>query len=114
MTHTDFHARAELYLGSDWHTATAQGPRSFATAAQAVRFAIEDAAPVSLRGARLLVGDSIFTRDDLVALYRAPDFPLPRKGDVKRSRARRIHRHRARMAQALRRTGQTVQIAAMA
>lgn len=95
MTYPDFHARAELYLGSDWHTAAAQGARSFATAAQAIRFALEEAAPVSLRGAKLLIGDASFERDELAELYRSPDFPLPRKGDIKRSRARRARNRRA-------------------
>lgn len=106
MIQLDFHARAALHLGSDWHTASAQGARSFATAAQAIRFALEEAAPVSLHGARLQVGDAIFLRDDLLALYRSPDFPLPRKGDIKRSRARRARRNRARPASAQARLSQ--------
>ena len=85
----DYHARAELYLGSDRHTALAQGARTFATAAQAIRFAFEEAAPVSLHGAMLKTGDAIFAGDDLAALYRSAEFPLPRKGDIKRSRKRR-------------------------
>ena len=89
MTYPDFHARAELYLGSDRHTATAQGARTFATAAQAIRFAMEEAAPVSLRGASLRVGDTTFARDEIDALYRSPAFPLPRRRDVKRALARR-------------------------
>ena len=79
MTHSDYLARAELYLGSDQHTAFAQGPRSFRTAAQAIRFAVEEAAPVSLRGARLIIGTESFSGDDLIRLHRSPDFPLPRK-----------------------------------
>ena len=47
----------ELFLGSNIATAKAQGPRRFSTAAKAVRFAMEHAAPVSLRGAMLRVGD---------------------------------------------------------
>jgi len=98
MTYPDFHARAELYLGSDWQTAAAQGARTFATAAQAIRFALEEAAPVSLRGARLQVGNAAFGREDLIALYLSPDFPLPRKGDIQRSRARRTRRLKAALA----------------
>ncbi|MEO8756294.1 MAG: hypothetical protein ABI398_00885 [Devosia sp.] len=79
MTQSNYQARAELYLGSDRATAFAQGPRSFRTAAQAIRFAVEEAAPVSLRGASLLVGDEIFSGDDLRRLHRSPDFPLPRR-----------------------------------
>ena len=79
MTHLNYQAPAELYLGSDQQTAFAQGPRSFRTAAQAIRFAIEEAAPVSLRGARLVIGTESFSGDDLLRLHRSPDFPLPRK-----------------------------------
>ena len=57
MTFMDFNARAELYLGSDRNTALEQGPRTFRTAAQALSFAFEQAAPVSLRGASLKVGN---------------------------------------------------------
>lgn len=101
MTYPDFHARAELYLGSDWQTAAAQGARTFATAAQAIRFAFEEAAPVSLRGAQLKVGDATFSRDELEALYRSTAFPLPRRQDIKRARARRAaNRHNWSPAQA--------------
>jgi hypothetical protein len=89
MTYPDFHARAELYLGSDRQTAAAQGARSFATAAQAIRFAMEEAAPVSLHGASLVVGNATFARDDIEALYRSAAFPLLRRQDIKRARARR-------------------------
>lgn len=89
MTHPDYHARAELYLGSDRHTALAQGARNFATAAQAIRFAFEEAAPVSLHGAMLKLGNATYSGDALAALYHSPAFPLARKSDGKRSRARR-------------------------
>ncbi|MCR6673359.1 hypothetical protein [Devosia ginsengisoli] len=94
MTFQDYHARAELYLGSDRHAAIEQGGRSFATAAQAIRFALEEAAPVSLHGAMLKVGGTTFGRDDLVALYHSPAFPLPRKRDSKRERLRRTRHYR--------------------
>ena len=49
-------APGDLFLGSDHSTARASGARHFSRAAKAVRFAMEQAAPVSLRGARLHVG----------------------------------------------------------
>ena len=79
MTQFDFQAPAELYLGSDWHTAAAQGPRAFRTAAQAIRFALEEAAPVSLKGASLQVAGQRFRKDEMIWLYRSLDYPLPRK-----------------------------------
>ena len=83
MTFPNYHARAELYLGSDRPTAMAQGGRTFATAAQAIRFAVEEAAPVSLHGAMLKVGGTTYAGADLAALYRNPAFPLPRKRSVR-------------------------------
>ena len=79
MTIQDYMARAELYLGRDWDSATAQGPRTFRTAAQAIRFALEEAAPVSLHGARLHIGDEVFSGNELTWLYRSPDYPFARK-----------------------------------
>jgi len=49
-------APGELFLGSDVITAQASGARQFRSAAKAVRFAMEQAAPVSLRGALLRIG----------------------------------------------------------
>jgi hypothetical protein len=79
MTNQDYLAAAELYLGSDRHSAAAQGPRSFRSAAKALRFAIEEAAPVSLRGARLLIGARSFGKNDMLALYNSRRYPLARK-----------------------------------
>lgn len=79
MTNQDYLAAAELYLGSDRHSAAAQGPRSFRSAAKALRFAIEEAAPVSLRGARLLIGTRSFGKNDMLALYNSRRYPLARK-----------------------------------
>jgi hypothetical protein len=82
MTNQDFLAAAELYLGSDRPSAMAQGPRAFRSAAKALRFAIEEAAPVSLRGARLTMGGKTFARADMLALYNSRRYPLARKHDL--------------------------------
>lgn len=79
MTYPDFQAPAELYLGSSWQTAAAQGSLSFRTAANAIRFALEHAAPVSLRGARLNIGNAEYSGADLHELYRSANYPLQRK-----------------------------------
>lgn len=79
MTSIDFNARAELYLGSDRKTAAEQGPRSFRTAAQALRFAFEEAAPVSRHGARLVIGDRSWANAELGRLYGSPAYPFARK-----------------------------------
>jgi hypothetical protein len=79
MTHSDYLARAELYLGRDHQTALAQGPRGFQTAAKALRFAFEEAAPVSLRGAQLRIGGKLYAGEQLASLYRDRRYPLRRK-----------------------------------
>jgi len=87
MPEFDYLARAELYLGSDWDTATSLGSRAFRRAAHALRFAFEEAAPISLRGARLRVGERQFTKHELRGLYTSSHYPLPRK----RGARARIH-----------------------
>ena len=82
MTNQDFLVAAELYLGSDRQSALAHGPRAFGSAAKALRFAIEEAAPVSLRGARLNVGSKTFARADMLALYNSRRYPLARKDNI--------------------------------
>jgi hypothetical protein len=59
---------AQLYLGRDWPTALSLGPRRFSSVSRALRFAFEHAAPVSLRGAQLLVAGQRFAGDDLARL----------------------------------------------
>lgn len=63
-------APGELFLGSDVATALAQGSRHFRSAAKAVRFAMEHAAPVSLRGAMLKIGDQRFGPAEIKQLHR--------------------------------------------
>jgi hypothetical protein len=98
MTFIDFNARAELYLGSDHSSAKAEGGRRFRTAANALRFALEEAAPVSLRGASLIVGNRTFLGTQLTELYYAADYPLPRKVAV-------FHRRKAGVAAKYRQPG---------
>lgn len=62
-------APGELFLGSDSQTALAQGSRHFRSAANAVRFAMEQAAPVSLRGACLKIGEISFGPSQIRALH---------------------------------------------
>ena len=82
MTSINFQAPAELYLGSDWQTARAQGSRAFRTAANAIRFALEEAAPVSLRGAQLHLDGRTYTGEQIRSLYRSHSYPLVRKHPI--------------------------------
>lgn len=71
---------SELYLGRDRQTALALGPRRFRTASGAIRFAMEQAAPVSRRGAFLQVGDRQLEGRQLSRLYNALAVPpTPRR-----------------------------------
>ena len=92
MTDFDYLARAELHLGSDWDTATSLGSRAFRRAAHALRFAFEEAAPISLRGARLTIGERQFAGRELSQLYTSLHYPLPRKGGHQhRNQQRKSH-----------------------
>ncbi|KKB06965.1 hypothetical protein VE25_20150 [Devosia geojensis] len=67
----DLTTPADLYLGSDHITARAQGHRHFRHAFSAIRFAMEQAAPVSLRGAMLRADGKLLDGADIRALYQA-------------------------------------------
>ncbi|WP_164550485.1 hypothetical protein, partial [Devosia equisanguinis] len=60
-----------LFLGSDHQTARTLGPRHFRSAAKAVRFAMEHAAPVSLHGALLTIGNRQFGPHQIRRLHAA-------------------------------------------
>jgi hypothetical protein len=75
----NFHASAQLYLGRDQLSAMAQGPRQFRFAAKALRFACEEAAPVSLHGASLVVDGKTYKAAQMWELYRSPANPLSRE-----------------------------------
>lgn len=68
-------APGDLFLGSDIKTALAQGARHFQSAAKAVRFAMEHAAPVSLHGALLTIGDRHFGPAEIRQLHRQMQHP---------------------------------------
>lgn len=82
MNTINFEAEAALYLGRDWRTALAQGSRRFSSAAKAIRFALEEAAPVSLHGALLVVEGRTYSPDQLQSLYKDGGYPLSRKAEL--------------------------------
>lgn len=53
--------------------------RRFASAAEAIRFAIEDFPAVQTLGVWLQVGDERFDSDDIQRLYQNDDYPLRRQ-----------------------------------
>jgi hypothetical protein len=55
------------------------GYRRFATAAEAIRFAVEDFPAVRTLGAWMLVGDERFGGEEIRRLYESDDYPLRRR-----------------------------------
>src|SRR6266446_6989092 len=53
--------------------------RRFATAAEAIRFAVEELPAVRALGAWMQVGDERFDGDDIQRLYESDEFPLQRR-----------------------------------
>ena len=72
----DYNAPAELFLAK--RTSSRENYRRFATAAEAIRYAVEDLRTPRAFGAWLEVGDERFNSDDILRLYDAGDYPLPK------------------------------------
>jgi len=53
--------------------------RRFATAAEAIRFAVEELPAVRTLGAWMQVGDQRFDGDAIQRLYESNDYPLQRR-----------------------------------
>jgi hypothetical protein len=76
----DYRLPAELFVGKRKSRARQQlGYRRFATAAEAIRFAVEDFPAVRTLGAWMQVGDDRFDSEDIHRLYQRGDYPLPRR-----------------------------------
>ena len=55
------------------------GYRRFATAAEAIRFAVEDFPAIRALNAWMQVGDERFDSDEIRRLYESNNYPLPRR-----------------------------------
>ena len=55
------------------------GYRRFATAAEAIRFAVEEFPAMRTLGAWMLVGDERFDSEEIHRLYESDDYPLGRR-----------------------------------
>lgn len=78
-TRFDYGTPAELFMAKRKGGARQPlGYRRFATAAEAIRFAIEDFLAVRTLGAWMQVGDARFDSDDIQRLYESTEYPLRR------------------------------------
>ena len=76
----DYGVPAELFMGKRRGGPRRPLPyRRFATAAEAIRFAVEELPAVRALGAWMQVGDERFDGDDIQRLYQSNDFPLQRR-----------------------------------
>ena len=72
----DYGIPAELFMGKRKGGPRQLRYRRFATAAEAIRFAVEELPAVR---ALMQVGDQRFDGDDIQRLYESDDYPLQRR-----------------------------------
>jgi hypothetical protein len=76
----DYRVPAELFMAKRKGGARQPlGYRRFATAAEAIRFAVEDYPAIRTLGAWMQVGDERFDGEDIHRLYESSDYPLGRR-----------------------------------
>jgi hypothetical protein len=75
MSSFDYNAPAELFLAKPAKLCRSKY-RRFATAAEALRFTIEDLRTPKAFGAWLQVGDERFDSGEIHCLYEAAEYPL--------------------------------------
>jgi hypothetical protein len=71
----DYNAPAELFLAKRTKNGR-KNYRRFTTAAEAIRYAVEDLQTLKALGAWLQVGDERFNSSEIQRLYEADDYPL--------------------------------------
>ena len=76
----DYNLPAELFMPKckDIGRRAAPHYRRFATAAEAIRFAVEEMPAVRTLGAWMQVGDERFDSDEICKLYESSDYPFRR------------------------------------
>lgn len=81
MDNFNFFSSAELFIGKDGNMKRIPVTyRRFATAAEAVRFGIEELPSAYLAGTILEVDEGRFGERQIRLLYDRPDYPLARRG----------------------------------
>jgi len=71
----DYSTPAELFLAKRTKSSR-EKYRRFATAAEAIRYAVEDLRTPRALGAWMQIGNERFNSDDIQRLYDKSDFPL--------------------------------------
>ena len=77
----DYSSPAELFIPKRKGVGARRAPtgyRRFATAAEAIRFAVEEFPAIRTLGAWMQVGDERFDSDEICRLYESSDYPLQR------------------------------------
>jgi hypothetical protein len=82
----DYTASAELFIPKKGKSRARQplSYRRFASAAEAIRFAVEDCPAIRTLGAWMRVGDECFNGDDIWRLYESNNYP--RRRHMRKSR----------------------------
>jgi len=76
----DYSAPAELFMAKrKGGSRQPMGYRRFATAAEAIRFVVEELPAVRALGAKMQVGDKRYDGDDIQRLYESDKYPLRRR-----------------------------------
>ncbi len=79
MTRFNYTGGAGLYAGHSRVGISGPRYRRFETAAEALRFAVEDMPKSLQRGSLLEIDGARFDHEQIRALYDAPDYPLSRR-----------------------------------